>query len=309
LFTLTCCNNKTDVSNKYTFTISADSAFAITQYPQIDSIAFIPLETDSICLISNTTKILYNNDCYFIFDKKQKKVLIFDQKGNFVNKIDNAGRGPGEYIEITSFDVDNNGNIYTYDNMSKKIIKYTQKTLYKNYITYNLDCYFEEFCVLGDLFLLKNVYESGKISSYLSIYHCDSGEKSTVSVDENTYDDFSIPRYSESYIYRSNNICYTNPRFSKSILKIDTDGNIKKTVYINSIPPTKEFIHNLSSNPLLKYAQNEYLIDIRNIYENNNFITLTIDLSYGKQLIVSKKNGKSFNTGSQTPARLLSWLT
>lgn len=69
----------------------------------------LPLETSSVSLIGNINKIIRKNDHYYVATAgdilRAREILIFDQQGRYVNKIDRAGRGPDEYNYIGDFDV------------------------------------------------------------------------------------------------------------------------------------------------------------------------------------------------------------
>jgi hypothetical protein len=73
----------------------------------IDTSYFIPLETNDNCLIKGIRKIVFDSQRIFIFDPNgNNKILIFDNKGKFMNKVGNIGQGPGEYIELYDFCID-----------------------------------------------------------------------------------------------------------------------------------------------------------------------------------------------------------
>ncbi len=65
----------------------------------------IPLETTEESLIGEIGKVILHDSCFFVEDKTQKVILIFDWKGKYINKISRLGRGPGEYVNILDFDV------------------------------------------------------------------------------------------------------------------------------------------------------------------------------------------------------------
>jgi hypothetical protein len=85
---------------------------------QIDSIfsdiRIVPLETKEECLISNIVKVQFYKDKFFLHDKSQK-LLVFNTNGRFLSEIGKKGRGPGEFLELRDFDIDNDGNIYILD--------------------------------------------------------------------------------------------------------------------------------------------------------------------------------------------------
>ncbi len=69
-----------------------------------DKIHYIPLETDSASLIGNISKIHLTEKHIFVADPK--RLLQFDLSGNFIRRIGQIGRGPGEHGKYFKFAVD-----------------------------------------------------------------------------------------------------------------------------------------------------------------------------------------------------------
>ncbi|TDN98953.1 6-bladed beta-propeller [Sunxiuqinia elliptica] len=63
----------------------------------IDTIKYIPLETNPDCNINEIQKIEYYKDNYYLWD--YNSILKFNAQGRFVCKIGNKGKGPKEYIQ------------------------------------------------------------------------------------------------------------------------------------------------------------------------------------------------------------------
>ncbi|MGE4569011.1 MAG: 6-bladed beta-propeller, partial [Bacteroidales bacterium] len=107
---------------------------------------YVPLETNDSCLFGDIKKILIKEDLIFVMDKANKTIMIFDQTGKFKAKIDHAGNGPGEYLQINDFDV-KNGLVYLYDIKSKMLIY----TLNGEWITTkDMAVVFSEFSICKD---------------------------------------------------------------------------------------------------------------------------------------------------------------
>ena len=68
----------------------------------IESVEFIPLETDSLHILGYQTWLLLNGNDYIIFDKRHSYIYSYDFVGKFVSEIGKKGNGPGEYLEIIS---------------------------------------------------------------------------------------------------------------------------------------------------------------------------------------------------------------
>ena len=67
----------------------------------VTDIRYIPLETNDSVLISGISHIIYENDNIIIeTDWKQNECLVFNDNGNFCNKIGKHGQGPNEHTVI-----------------------------------------------------------------------------------------------------------------------------------------------------------------------------------------------------------------
>lgn len=64
---------------------------------------YIQLETNSQCLISVIDKIIVHNNHFYILDRKEKQILVFDNDGKYIQKVGTIGKGPGEYISLDDF--------------------------------------------------------------------------------------------------------------------------------------------------------------------------------------------------------------
>lgn len=69
-----------------------------------NKLEYVPLETDTACLIQTITNAFFTDSLIFVSD--YDKLLKFDNKGNFIKQIGTKGRGPGEYPSLGNFLVD-----------------------------------------------------------------------------------------------------------------------------------------------------------------------------------------------------------
>lgn len=112
---ISCRNENTNVSKKekdintglpYFFNLERD--FYKKKTVQLSSIGneleYIPLETTSESVLKRINHIAFSNS--FIFISDFQRLLQFDRKGNFIRQIGTIGRGPGEYIHVTTFCID-----------------------------------------------------------------------------------------------------------------------------------------------------------------------------------------------------------
>jgi len=82
----------------------------------LEVVKLIPLETTKECLIGDIDKVVQYRNNIYVFDSKTYKLLWFDSSGKFLGQIGQRGKGPGEYIEVSDFEVDTiRGLIYLPD--------------------------------------------------------------------------------------------------------------------------------------------------------------------------------------------------
>ncbi|MCX4334335.1 MAG: 6-bladed beta-propeller [Bacteroidales bacterium] len=83
---------------------------------------YVCLETTDDCLISGIKKLKSVGDTIYISD--DSKIAMFSRRdGYFLGKIHKHGRGPGEYITLTDFDVFDS-RLYVLSNVDREIIMY-----------------------------------------------------------------------------------------------------------------------------------------------------------------------------------------
>lgn len=102
----------------------------------IDSVKYISLQTADSCLLGN----IKESEMYFIdnhlYMADNKSVFIFDAEGNFIRKISRKGRGRGEYLTLSHFDVNpTNKEISILDEGGRCIIIYTNEGKFLRKVT------------------------------------------------------------------------------------------------------------------------------------------------------------------------------
>lgn len=91
----------------------------------ISDIDFIPLETSDKCLIGTINKVLSDEGCYIIHDKRNNTIFRFNKDGKFINQIGVIGRGPHEYTESWDVSIDKiKKEISVLDLSGRKLVRY-----------------------------------------------------------------------------------------------------------------------------------------------------------------------------------------
>ena len=86
----------------------------------VDSVSFLVLKENQENAFGNVDKIVVENEMLYVGDFRNKKIVSFYLNGEPSFVIDAQGRGPGEYLEVHSFSVDNS-HIYILDIFQQRI--------------------------------------------------------------------------------------------------------------------------------------------------------------------------------------------
>lgn len=106
-----------------TISVNTDNAKPLEGKDFIKRIEFIPLENVESAQFAEINKIQYDNKKFYILDlsARDHHLYIFNTDGSFLQKMGKIGKGPGEYLRLCDFDIDENGSVYLYDRQFKKI--------------------------------------------------------------------------------------------------------------------------------------------------------------------------------------------
>ncbi len=92
------------------------------------TVSYIRLQTTKDCIVGSIVKLIKHEDRLLIWNGKRKSCTIFcfDIDGNFIYKLHNIGKGPGEYVGVQDVIFDKrNEQIIIYDASQAKLIKYS----------------------------------------------------------------------------------------------------------------------------------------------------------------------------------------
>ena len=85
----------------------------------VESVDLIPLETAEDNLIGEVGRIVFIDNNYYIKStngRQNAKIFVFDANGRYQFKIDHRGVGPGEYVEMTDFQIVQDSLLMTVSN-------------------------------------------------------------------------------------------------------------------------------------------------------------------------------------------------
>lgn len=190
----------------------------------------IQLETTPESLIGTIDRISLFDNRIFILDNLTKSILVFNQKGKFIFRIKTIGKGPGEYLILSDFDLDReNKSIILYSDRPNKILQYDFDGNYLKETKLEEEIY-SNISVLKDNIMLYAI--SPQIGEYISEF-----SKDNISLRERHFD---ISEFSLKYPYqrtrypltcRSANIHFYAP-LDYHIYQV-SDGNVSAKYFLD----------------------------------------------------------------------------
>lgn len=177
-------------------------------------------------------KILYRNSKIFILSEQRisEKLLAFDASGDFLFKVGYEGRAKNEYLDISDFDVSDNGEIFINDVVAGKILKYDAEGQFMEVIDpaykdiYSLKHLSEDNFLFG---LADWTVTDPKIES-VKIFN---GE-STVYSHYGNYLDYNIIISQANFTVAGNNVFFSN-NLSDTVSNFTTNGDLIEKLYFD----------------------------------------------------------------------------
>jgi len=293
--------NRGPVMDGDILSINIDSLNKSKEEMSISEILYIPLETTDLCLLGDVSKILYFKNNFYIFDRfYSKNIYVFNRDGKFINKIIQKGRGPGEIIELTDFDIDEQGNIYAYDNRQKKIILFS---IHGDVLgEFKVPVRFLEFFAFGkDKGYFLNTIEKDVPPTALGLFDLNKKDITVLLASKDVFDEMSNKFYSKHYLFRSGSTGFYNQRFTGNVFRLSDDGLATLDIRVGPETrfPDEEFVIALRDDQSPVFKNPEKVWDIRNIYENSQWISLQMSMGIDQlKVMISKKDYESLCFGA-----------
>ena len=99
----TMCTSKPQGDN--VISVDLDKPEKASLFDYFSSIELIQLETTSEALIVGISKMIDHKDNYYMLDRVQQILFVYDKEGNFLYKINKRGQGEGEYLSFCDFNI------------------------------------------------------------------------------------------------------------------------------------------------------------------------------------------------------------
>ncbi len=153
---LAACGNKADSSVSETISFDELRISSFSQMENFPSGKFIvPQIEDARNGFISPEQVLYDNGKLYVEGLRSKRIVIYDDNGRFLGALDKKGNSAEEYLQITSFDVDRDGDIWVFDGQKDKLIHYSPDGDFVK--TFKLPCEVDKIKCLDDGKFLMSV--------------------------------------------------------------------------------------------------------------------------------------------------------
>jgi len=204
-------------------------------------------------------------DLYFVGDRENHIIHIFDDDGKHFRTISRRGRGPGEYLKISNFALDDELNVYVLCRETLQILKYVYPD-YRYESSTELSNYISEIYWQGDILWAANHDNDYKVDGLVQMK---GGDASRVilpfreKLDDSHREFFTKPRS----FYPGAELLF-NQRMSGDVYRL-ADGEAEKLFRIKSkyMVTAQNYAAN-DHNPF----NYESICGFYNVFQSGNFI-------------------------------------
>ncbi|MGA7837992.1 MAG: 6-bladed beta-propeller [Ignavibacteriaceae bacterium] len=241
----------------------------------------VELKSKDNIYISKITDLLVKNNNYIVGDRRGKQILLYDKSGNIIRPIGKLGKGPGEYANVNSIDINNKNEILVADVTSLRVSKYNIRGKFIS------SCNISGFAskILADqddgFYLYEPISGVKPVNSDI-ILHYNSDGKNDFSFGKPFFEtgiaEGSFRKDRSGHLYASQYFCFSIPKYSSegeylaSIKVMSKYINPLKLKNYYSYPPLED-LNNSSSIADFALSSKYILIQIR-VSNSNNFINI-----------------------------------
>ncbi len=293
-------NNTNDDNPLLTFNVCDWDRRSVIPLKIIKEIRFLPLETTKENLIGKIDKILFFDDKIYVLDRDYRKdILIFDSQGKYIGKVGKYGRGAGEFVRMTDFNIDKESNqLVILDSNVHKLIFYdlSDGSFVKEY---KLDFWASNFLIKDKqnfIFYSKRQYTNeNHLIAFQNLQ--DKSRKWFIKQDE--YDANLGPLFS---IFQSKNNYFTS--YMRDVVYQITEKEVVPYAKFDfgqqKLPSDRlKNIHRTDAREYIKlFEENNWTLGIENFLESDNFIAFNLELKGTNTCAVYSKKTKQYKYGN-----------
>jgi len=272
--------------------------FEFSDYFELSAV--VPLETNKNCYIKDIRKIYVNNLGIFIQDGYEY-ILVFSREGRYQRRIQHFGQGPGEWSEISDFDVNHKDStlilrsqykemVYSIDDrlISEKKVDISSSVFYRidskanAFYDYNIPN--QQNTMNGVTYNLVIQKGNKTPDLYCKAIKCMAGVNSS-------------RRYARSFCQTQENM-YLVESYNDTIYSISKNAKVVPSYRIDF--GSKRFpVEKLLNQQLFQEFEHSYAHFISAIYENNDLFYFEYsDCDVPARIIYEKGSKKSYRGNS-----------
>lgn len=267
-----------------------------------ESVKLVPLETNEFSLIRSIDRIATDDKNLFIFDKTLSTLFIFDISGKYVDKIDDKGNGPGQYVLLYDFSLDKiNKQLILYGDPLRKLLYFNYQGEFVREKKIEGSNGVKEFSSSDeDIYMLN--YEEINSTCYLEKRNKKSLKFEDCLLQKSNIEDFS-KYYKGNSLTSSNNFINVTRRFDNNIYRIkDGQISVRYNIDFGRLNFPLNFLEEGYPWKELEsvFEDNKYVHTIVNVQENEKYLIFATNHSgfytYNKESKVLKKHRFFMNT-------------
>ncbi len=240
----------------------------------------LQLESNSDCILSSIQKLMKDDRAIYISDSQN--LFSFDFSGKFLYKYGEKGNAENEYINLSTFMFDNDGNIVIADSYTGKLLTYSKEGEFLKCEKLDIDLikYIQDGRYLDEykIFISNYIYnEPHDLYSIIDIKENKRlGGKVCEITSQNTME--MIGRHPFTEAYGRNGVKYIFP-FSSEIFA--EDGEPVYNIFTSKSKLTAQELTEINDFSIMTYF---------NAMEKNEFMGFTDIFESGNKIILLCKN-------------------
>lgn len=274
-------------SNGIFVTFKSDKEIKASSF--IDDFKIVQLATNDDNLIFEISKIQYMNEKIYILDISGNRIFIFNNDGTLYKKLDKRGVGPGEYIQLMDFYIDED-ILHVLDYTQQAILSYDSNLEFINKTNYK--SFGSKFISHNNSYLIYNE-PSGQDPDYQFTLLSDKEERMKEFLPRNSINHQII--WAGATVFTLNGEKkYLTPRYNDTIYSI-TDDNIEPEFIINFSERKFPVDENINSYDISD-IDFPYLIK-RNFYVSNKYLVFDYIWKTERYFCIHDRESNTNNTG------------